>query len=70
MRKYCKENNIVLIEIPYTYNTLQKVSDFLTKILIENIDPTTLVDYKALYELTEGIGLTIDDLLLDYLKKE
>lgn len=24
VRKYCKENNIILIEIPYTYNTYEK----------------------------------------------
>lgn len=30
-RQYCKENNIKLIEIPYLYNTKEKVSEYLLK---------------------------------------
>lgn len=29
LREYCKINNIKLIEIPYTYNTLEKIKQFL-----------------------------------------
>ena len=51
LRKYCKEKSILLIEIPYTYNSDIKVNDFLQKTLFDNIDPNTLVDYNSLYKL-------------------
>jgi hypothetical protein len=60
-RVYCKENNIQLIEIPYTFNKPEKISDFLDKVLIQHIDPNTLVDYSKLYKL-ENTGLNLEDL--------
>lgn len=62
-RKYCRENNITLIEIPYIFNTREKVFDFLDKVLIQHIDPNTLVDYSKLYKL-ENTGLSLEDLYL------
>ena len=54
LREYCKTNSIYLIEIPYTINTHQSISDFLTKTLIENIDPYTLVEYDSLYKIDDN----------------
>ena len=54
LREYCKINSINLIEIPYTINTHQSISTFLTKTLIENIDPYTLVDYDSLYKIDDS----------------
>ena len=51
LRKYCNANSIYLIEIPYTIHTHQAISDFLTKTIIENIDPYTLINYDALYKI-------------------
>ena len=35
VRRYCEENNIVFIEIPYTYKNQLDVNDLLQKIIIE-----------------------------------
>lgn len=43
VRKYCEENNIVFIEIPYTYNTYKKVSEILGKIILEGKDPDEVI---------------------------
>lgn len=51
VRNYCKENNIILIEIPYTLDTYEKIKDFLDKVILQGIDPNTLVDYKSLYKI-------------------
>lgn len=54
VRIYCKQNNIMLVEIPYTISSFKRVSEFLNKVVFENIDPSTLVDYNLLYETTKG----------------
>lgn len=51
VRDYCKENNILLIEIPYTCNTYKKVKEFLDKVILQGIDPNTLIDYQSLYKI-------------------
>ena len=50
VRNYCKDNNILLIEIPYTLNTYEKIKEFLDKVILQGIDPNTLIDYKSLYK--------------------
>lgn len=50
VRLYCKENGIKLIEIPYTLGTSESISEFLEKVLLNDIDPTTLIDYDELYK--------------------
>ena len=49
-RDYCKNNNIILIEIPYIINTYDKIKDFLDKTILQGIDPSDLIDYKSLYK--------------------
>jgi hypothetical protein len=61
VRKYCKDSNIMLVEIPYTIHNYTEISDFLNKVLIQHIDPNTLVDYSKLYKL-ENTGLNLEDL--------
>ena len=51
IKEYCKINNIKLIEIPYTLNNYDSVFDFLNKTIVEDQDPTTIIDYKSLYKL-------------------
>ena len=54
VREYCKENNIIFVEIPYTYDTFNKISEVLNKIIIENLDPgDVLVIPEVDYTLTE-----------------
>lgn len=35
VKRYCEENNIVLIEIPYTYKTLDEIESLLQRIIID-----------------------------------
>ena len=51
---YCSEKNIKLITVPYTLRTLSSISDFLTKTIIEGIDPHTLIDYDVLYVVEDN----------------
>lgn len=51
VRNYCKENNVLLIEIPYTLNTYESIKDFLDKVILQGIDPNTLIDYQSLYKI-------------------
>ena len=48
VRKYCEENEILYIEIPYTYNSYEKILELLKKILINKEDPNSLIDYEPL----------------------
>lgn len=36
VRDYCKENEIILLEIPYTYKNYSDISDILDKIILQN----------------------------------
>lgn len=51
VRQYCKENNILFIEIPYIYNTYEKVEQLLNKVIINNEDINTIIDYSKLYKI-------------------
>ena len=51
VRDYCRRNNILLIEIPYTLDTYEKVKEFLDKVILQGIDSNTLIDYKSLYKI-------------------
>lgn len=50
VRNYCLINNIKYIEIPYTLDTYEKVKEFLDKVILQGIDPNTLIDYQSLYK--------------------
>lgn len=39
VRQYCKENNIVFIEIPYTYYSYSKIDDILTRVILNGESP-------------------------------
>lgn len=46
VRKYAKENNILLIEIPYTYNTYDDISGVLSKIIFQGESPEIIIQPK------------------------
>lgn len=50
VREYCKINSIILLEIPYTLNTIDSIYLFLDKTINQGIDPNTLIDYNKLYK--------------------
>ena len=49
-RDYCTENHILLIEIPYTYNTYEKVKELLDRVILGGEDINTIIDYQSLYK--------------------
>ena len=61
VRNYCKKKNIHLIEIPYTYNTEEQVSDFMEKSIINKIDPYSFVNYESLFKRPDDYIFIDDD---------
>ena len=45
LRKYCEHEGIILIEIPYTYDTYSKIDDILYKTLINKKSPKEVINY-------------------------
>lgn len=51
LRNFCKiSSNPGLIETPYILDTFEKVDNFLSQVIFDKIDPTTLIDYDELYK--------------------
>ena len=44
-------SDIKYIEIPYTLDTYEKVKEFFDKVILQGIDPNTLIDYQSLYKI-------------------
>ena len=60
VREYCKKSGIILIEIPYTYDTVEEITNILQLIIIENKDPLDIIDYPEIlpiesYKEEEGL---------------
>lgn len=51
VRDYCKNNFYTYIEIPYIYNTYEKVKDLLDRVILGGEDINTIIDYQSLYKL-------------------
>ena len=49
VRDYCRENNITLIEIPYTYYDYSDISDVLERILINHESPDFIIQPEIQY---------------------
>lgn len=47
-RKYCKDNNIILIEIPYILNTRELIYKFLKNVIIDGKNQNDILNYKEL----------------------
>lgn len=48
---HCIENDIVLINIPYTFNSQDKVEQLLNRVLLNGEDINTIIDYSKLYKI-------------------
>lgn len=46
VRKYCKENDILLIEIPWTYNNYEEINNILSEIIFNNKPPKDIIYYE------------------------
>lgn len=51
VRAYCEINNKIYIEIPYTYNTYEKVKDLLDRVILGGENINTIIDYQSLYKI-------------------
>ena len=51
VRNYCRENNIILLEIPYTYNTYKKVEQLLNRAILGGEDINSIINYSKLYKI-------------------
>ena len=50
VKNFCKDNNVLFIEVPYILYSKESIYNFLSLVLFENIDPITLIDYDELYK--------------------
>lgn len=49
VREYCKINNIILIEIPYTYeSSLDKIKEILKSIILNNKNPLDVIEFPEI----------------------
>ena len=62
-RKYCSErkDKILFIEIPYTFDTVEKIQDLLQRVIIEGENINNIIDYTPFYKEIEELGISIDD---------
>ena len=47
--EYCKSHKISYLEIPYTY--MDSVDSILEKVVLENVDPLTIIEYPSVEEV-------------------
>ena len=48
VRDYCKNNNIILIEIPWTYNKQEKIDEILNTIILNHQTPSDVIVYPPI----------------------
>jgi hypothetical protein len=61
VKRYCEENNITFIEIPYTYYSTKKIQDLLQRVIIEGEDINNIIDYTPFYKEINELGIRIED---------
>ena len=57
LRLYAKENNITLIEIPFTIRTISKVSKILKRIIIDGEIPDKVIDLTDFFRTIKEYGV-------------
>jgi hypothetical protein len=62
-RKYCSErkDKILFIEIPYTFDTVERIQDLLQRVIINGEDINDIIDYAPFYKEINELGISIDD---------
>lgn len=43
VKEYCKENNFIYLEIPYTYDTEESIDEILSKVILQDINPSEII---------------------------
>lgn len=58
IRKYCKENSIILIEIPFNYRSLKNIENILKSIILEGKSPEEYIDLSIYFnKIDESLSL-------------
>lgn len=57
VRNYAKENNIILIEIPYSIKTTNRVIKILTDIIINGKNPEEIINLDKVYDKIRSYGI-------------
>jgi hypothetical protein len=60
VKKYCKENDILFIEIPYTFRSIKKIESLLQEVIINGKNINDLIDYEPFYNEIKDRDITID----------
>ena len=63
-RQYCLErkDQIMFLEIPYTFDTYEKVFDLLERVLINDENIEDIIDYKPFYKSIEKLSKKLNEL--------
>ena len=61
VKKKAKENKITFLEIPYTFNTYEKIQDLLQRVIIDGEDINNIIDYAPFYKEIEELGISINE---------
>lgn len=48
---YCIKNNIVLINIPYIFNSQYEIEQLLNRVILGGEDINSIIDYSKLYKI-------------------
>lgn len=48
---YCLKNDIILINIPYTFNSQDKIEQLLNRVILNGEDINSIIDYSKLYKI-------------------
>lgn len=51
LREHCRNNNIILLEIPYIYNTYKKIEQLLNRVILNGEDINSIINYSKLYKI-------------------
>ena len=59
LREYCRKNNILFLEIPYLFYTVNEIEDLLKRTIIDGEDISSIVDYDSLFSEIKELNLEL-----------
>ena len=61
LKELAKNKGVVFLEIPYTFNTYDKIQDLLQRVIIDGEDINDIIDYTPFYKEIRELGIKIGD---------
>ena len=61
VKSLSKKKKTRFIEIPYTFNTYDKIQDLLQRVIINGEDINNIIDYTPFYKEIRELGISIDE---------